>query len=111
MAVIIAAAFAGVRAASLSPDLESKLQTLQSDASVGVVIVSFNGNGLQSSHLNLLRSLGINDGVTFQNLGMVGAVLNVGQVRALASNASVRSIWTNEQLQYHMNHARVMAGA
>ena len=111
LAAFIAGAVAGARAASLSPDLTSKLQTLGSDASVGVVIVSFNGNGLQSSHLNLLRSLGINDGVTFRNLGMVGAVLNVGQVRALGSDPSVGSIWTNEQLQYHMNHARLMAGA
>ena len=111
VAVVVGFAFTGVRAASLSPDLSSKLDSLASDVSVGVVIVSFDGNGLQSSHLNLLRSLGINDGVTFQNLGMVGAVLDVGQVKALASNPSVRSIWTNEQLQYHMNHARVMAGA
>jgi serine protease AprX len=110
LAAVIAAAFIGAHAASLSPDLTAKLQSLSPDASVGVVIVSFNGEGLRSSHLTLLRSLGINDGVTFQNLGMVGAVLNAGQVRALAGNDSVASIWTNERLQYHMNHARLMTG-
>lgn len=109
-AAVIVLAFTGVRAAGLSPDLKTKLDTSAADASVGVVIVSFQGDGLQAFHLDLLRSLGINDGVTFQNLGMVGAVLNVGQVRALSSNPAVKSIWTNERLQYHMNHARVMTG-
>ena len=110
VAIAIATASIGAQAAALSPDLNAKLRTLSSDASVGVVIVSFEGNGLQSTHLDLLRSLGITNGVTFKNLGMVGAALNVGQVQALASNPSVKSIWTNERLQYHMNHARVMTG-
>jgi serine protease AprX len=110
LAGAVVAAVTGVRAAGLSPDLRSKISSLASDASVGVVIVSFEGKGLQSAHLDLLRSLGITNGVTFQNLGMVGAALNVGQVRALASNPAVKSIWTNERLQYHMNHARVMTG-
>ena len=109
VAFAIATAFTGARAASLSPDLTSKLRSLGADAPVGVVIVSFDG-GLQNTHLDLLRSLGITNGVTFKNLGMVGAALNVGQVRALASNPSVKSVWTNERLQYHMNHARVMTG-
>ena len=110
LAVLTAAFAVMAAAASLSPDLRTKVQTLAPDASAGVVIVSFQGNGLQSSHLNLLRSLGVTSGVTFQNLGMVGAVLNVGQVSALSQNSAVRSIWTNGRLQYHMHQARVMTG-
>ncbi|HEX8265815.1 MAG TPA: hypothetical protein VF596_10440, partial [Pyrinomonadaceae bacterium] len=98
-------------AATLAPKLQNQVSTLADNASVGVVIVSFNtSSGLNDSHLNLLRSLGINNGVTYKNLGMVGAVLNVGQVRALAANPSVSSIWTNDKLQYHMNHARKVTG-
>jgi serine protease AprX len=100
-----------VAAATLSPDLRARLGSLTDDTSAGVVIISFNTtNGLSSSNLNLLRALGINNGVTFQRLGMVGAALNAGQIRALAANSSVRSIWTNEQLQYYMNNARMITG-
>ncbi|MDQ4121517.1 MAG: S8 family serine peptidase [Acidobacteriota bacterium] len=102
---------AALAAATLAPKLQTQVAALADNASVGVVIVTFNtSNGLNDSHLNLLRSLGINDGVTFENLGMVGAVLNAGQVRALAANPSVRSIWSNDRLQYHMNHARMITG-
>src|SRR5438270_2701169 len=41
---------------------------------------------------------------------MVGAVLNAGQVRSLANNSSVRSIWTNDRLRYFMNAARTVTG-
>jgi serine protease AprX len=99
------------RAATLSPALNTQIAGLANDASVGVVIISFNApNGLSSAHLDVLRGVGITSGVTFNKLGMVGAVLTAGQVRALRSNPSVRSIWNNERLQYYMNQARVMAG-
>ena len=98
-------------AASLSPALRNQIQGLANNASVGVVIISFNtSNGLTASHLNLLRGLGINNGVTFPTLGMVGAALNAGQVRALMSNSAVRSIWSNDRQRYHMNQARMLTG-
>ncbi len=99
------------QAGTLSPKLSSQLAGMANDASVGVVIITFNApNGLTSGHLDVLRGVGITSGVTFSKLGMIGAVLTAGQVRSLSTNASVRSIWNNEQLQYYMNHSRVMAG-
>jgi serine protease AprX len=100
-----------VQAAKLSPALLSQMSGLADNASVGVVIVSFNTqNGLTTNHLNILRSLGINSGVTYNTLGMVGAVLTKAQVNALASNPAVRSIWSNDRLAYTMNAARVLTG-
>ncbi len=101
----------GMNAATLSPALQSQINGLANNASVGVVIISFNtSNGLDTTHLNILRGLGITSGVTFQTLGMVGAVLNAGQVRSLAANPSVRSVWSNDRLQYFMNAARTVTG-
>ena len=103
--------FINAQAATLSPALQSQLAGLANSASVGVVIVSFNtSNGLQLGNLNTLRGVGITKGVTFQKLGMVGAVMNAGQIRALANNPSVRSIWSNDQQQYFMNQARMVTG-
>lgn len=100
-----------VTAAELSPTLESRLNGIANDVSLGVVIVSFDtSSGLNAGHLDILRGIGITDGVTFQRLSMVGAVLNAGQIRSLATNPSVRSIWSNDRQTYYMNSARVMTG-
>src|SRR4051794_14467761 len=73
--------------ARLSPQLTSQMAGLADTTSVGVVIVSFNApNGLTTSNLDVLRSVGITSGVTFNKLGMVGAILTAGQVKTLAAN-------------------------
>lgn len=109
--LIVGVLFINVRAAELSPVLESRLNGLANDVSLGVVIVSFDtSNGLNSGHLNILQSLGVTEGVTFQKLGMVGAVLNAGQIKSLAANSNVRSIWSNDRQAYYMSQARVMTG-
>lgn len=98
-------------AATLSPTLQSKLGGAADSVSVGTVIVAFNStNGLNDSHLNALRAVGINRGYSLSQLGMVATVATVGQVRALAGNSAVRSVWSNDRLFYYMNQARVLAG-
>src|ERR1700760_3352822 len=77
---------AGARAATVGSSLQSKLAGLAADARVGTVIVAFNTtNGLQPSHLDVLRSLGITGGITLNHLGMVAFPATAGQVRALAA--------------------------
>ncbi|HYP28309.1 MAG TPA: S8 family serine peptidase [Blastocatellia bacterium] len=98
-------------AATLSSTLRDKLTNITGNVPVGVVIISFNGNqGLNESHLNILRGLGITKGLTFNNLGMVAAPATLDQVRALAANGSVRSVWSNDRLYYYMKEARVVTG-
>jgi serine protease AprX len=100
-----------IQAASISPALQNQINGLANNAPVGVVIVSFKTtSGLKLTHLTLLRSLGITNGVTFPTLGMVGAALNAGQIRALQNNSSVASIWSNDRLQQTMQQARMMTG-
>lgn len=114
--LVIALAITGVfafqiQAATLSPSLQNQLTTLADDVSVGMVIVTFNTtNGLQNSHLDVLRSVGVTGGQTFPTLGMVAQPMTAGQVRALSNNAAVRSIWSNDQLVYFMNQARTLTG-
>ncbi len=114
--VIVIALSAVVYTASggavLSPTLKSQIATLANNKSIGVVIVAFNtpASGLSLANITLLRTLGINTGVTFQKLGMVGVVATAGQVKALQANSSVKSIWSNDRLQYLLNHARLVTG-
>ncbi len=100
-----------VSAASLSSTLQSRLAGAADSLSVGTVIVTFNTtNGLNESHLSVLRGLGITRGYKLQQLGIVATNATAGQVRALASNGAVRSVWSNDRLYYYMAQARVLAG-
>ncbi len=96
---------------TVGPTLQSKINGLANTSSAGVVIIAFNTqNGLNNSHLDVLRSVGIIKGITLQKLGMVATVATVGQVRALASNAAVRSVWANDRLNYLDKEARTLTG-
>jgi len=111
LALLVIVAAANVSAATLGPSLKAKLNGLASDAKVGTVIVSFNTTkGLQPVNLDALRGVGILKGITLNRLGMVACVATAGQVRALASNPSVRSVWFNDQLHYFDKEARTLTG-
>lgn len=107
----ILAVSVAVSAATLSPTLQSRLAGAADSLSVGTVIVTFNTtHGLNESHLNVLRNIGVTRGYRLSQLGMVATNATAGQVRALASSGSVRSVWSNERLYYYLNQARVLAG-
>lgn len=98
-------------AATLSKALTAKLAGLSDSASVGMVIVSFNtSSGLSEANLNVLRGVGITKGFKLSRLGMVATVATAGQVRTLKNNISVRSIWSNDQLQYLDNETSTLTG-
>ncbi|MCA1577676.1 MAG: S8 family serine peptidase [Acidobacteria bacterium] len=102
---------APVGSATLSPALGAGIAGVGNDADAGMVIVAFkSSNGLRDEHLNVLRSVGVTGGQTFPTLGMVAQPLTAGQVRALAANPAVRSLWSNDPLMYYMHQARVLGG-
>lgn len=110
-ALLLSFAALTATAATLSPTLQSRLAQLANSADVGIVIVSFNTNGgLNDAHLSILRGVGITKGITLKQLGMVAAPATAGQVRALAQNGAVTSIWSNDRLHYFDNQARMVAG-
>ena len=98
-------------ASKLSPSFMAQLAALSDDAPVGTAIVTFNtSSGLQESHLNILRALGITGGLTYPKLGIVAQPMTAGQVRALANNPAVLSVWSNDSLELEMHQARVLGG-
>jgi serine protease AprX len=98
-------------AAILGPSLSAKLDGLAGTAPVGTVIVAFNtSNGLTAAHLTTLTLAGITRGITLKNLGMVAVPATAAQVRTLAANSSVRSIWSNDRLQYLNDQTRELTG-
>jgi len=111
-AIVLAGAAQPAAAAKLGPSLVARLSGLANTASVGTVIVSFNtSNGLQAGNLLTLTLAGVLRGYSLQRLGMVGAPATAGQVRNLANNSSVRSIWLNDPLFSLNDQTRVVTGA
>ena len=109
--VLCSALATAARAATLSPVLQEQMAVQADGVSLGLVIISFRtSDGLKTTHLDLLRGLGITGGYTFRNLGMVAAPATVAQVRALSADPAVRSIWSNDRLEYYLDQARVLAG-
>lgn len=110
-ALLLTAAAVPASAARLGPTLVAKLNGLANASPVGTVIVSFNtSNGLNASHLTTLTLAGITRGYTLQNLGMAAVPATAGQIRALANNPSVRSLWLNDRLSYLNDQTRVLTG-
>ncbi|HKS27024.1 MAG TPA: S8 family serine peptidase [Pyrinomonadaceae bacterium] len=98
-------------AATLSPKLQADLRLQPDTLDAGLVIVSFDtADGLKESHLQALRGLGITQGITLQNLGMVAVPATLGQVRQLAAMPGVRSVWSNDKLEYFIDQAKMLAG-
>ena len=98
-------------AAKLGPTRAAQLNGLANTAPVGTVIVAFNtSSGLASSHLLTLTLNGIVRGTTLPHLGMVAIPATAGQVRALASNPSVRSLWLNDRLSFLNDQTRTLTG-
>jgi subtilisin family serine protease len=109
--LMVVAAAHSASAATLGPSLVSKLNGLANASPVGAVIVSFNtSTGLNASHLTTLTLAGVSRGYVLPSLGMVAAPATAGQVRTLAANPAVRSIWLNDRLQYFNNQTRVLTG-
>jgi len=109
--VLLISSAGSASSATLGPSLTSKMAGLSDIASVGTVIVSFNtSSGLNATHLATLTAVGITKGYTLQQLGMVAAPATAGQVRALASNSAVRSIWLNDRMKFLNNQTRVLTG-
>ncbi|HEY0380459.1 MAG TPA: S8 family serine peptidase [Pyrinomonadaceae bacterium] len=111
VAVLVFCSALAARAATLSPTLQEQVASQADGFGLGFVIISFKtSDGLKDAHLDLLRGLGINGGYTFKNLGMVAAPATVAQVKALAAADAVRSVWSNDPLEYYIDQARVLAG-
>lgn len=111
LALSIGGTSAGASAATLSPALAEQLDSVGDAEEVGIVIVTFEGDGgLESGDIDLLESLGIEGGATLNTLGMVAFTATAGQVRVLAGNPEIRSIWSNDRLDYNLEEATVMAG-
>lgn len=75
------------------------------------VIVTFKGDGAPSStQLSLLKSLGIETGISMKSLPIAGVIATKSQIEKLAANPEVQSIYLNKKLSYFNADATAITG-
>lgn len=93
--------------AAVDPLIEKALST----ASSLEVIVTFKGDGAPSStQLSLLKTLGIETGLSMKSLPIAGVVATKDQIQKLADNPEVQSIYLNKKLSYFNADATAITG-
>ena len=86
-------------------------QTLLTATTPVQVVVTFHGDGApNSTHLQLLQSLGLTQGITLKNLPMAGVLATAAQVEALSKSPYVRSVFLNKRLTYFNNNETHITG-
>lgn len=94
--------------AKIGPVLEEKLLSATEALNV---IVTFKGDGpLKDDQLGLLTELGITKGLYMESLPMAGIVATPDQIKNLANNESVYSIYLNRKLEYFNFDATALTG-
>jgi serine protease AprX len=75
------------------------------------VIVTFDGSGAPTSdQLSILKSLGINTGVSMKTMPITGVIATKDQVQALAGKPGIKSIYLNKKLEYYNYDATALTG-
>lgn len=75
------------------------------------VIVTFHGDGAPTTeNLEVLRSVGLANGLSMESLPIVGVLATAEQVEKLANNSQVRSLYYNAELEYDNADATSLTG-
>lgn len=98
-------------AASGTAVIDPLVSKALSTASSLQVIVTFNGDGApDSTQLSLLKTLGIETGISMKSLPIAGVLATKAQIEKLAANPEVRSIYLNKKLSYFNADATAVTG-
>ncbi|KIL51986.1 S8 family serine peptidase [Jeotgalibacillus soli] len=100
------------KASSLNEITDPKLsEVLENTAGPVEVIVTFDGeNGVSPDQMELLKKIGVDQGVTFESLPIAGALATKDQIKQLLKATGVQSVYYNEPLQYENEGATDYTG-
>lgn len=89
-----------------------KLETLMKQSTEPLeVVVAFHSDGAPTvEQLNLLAEVGITKGMSFESLPIAGVLATGNQIRQLAQESDVRSIYLNQKLEYENADATALTG-
>jgi serine protease AprX len=113
--LLVAPLFAGlstVRAESVLATVDAELKAAFEKSNIPQqVIVTFEGSGAPTGdQLNLLKSLGIQKGISMRALPIAGVLATKSQVQALAGLPGIKSIYLNKKLEYDNYDSTALTG-
>jgi serine protease AprX len=97
--------------AQLDPQLVSKMAAALPTDELQIVVSYEQSVPVSASQVGVLKSLGIEKGVTMRTLPIAGALATPAEIRALAQRDDVASIYWNAPLRYMNKEAREISGA
>ncbi|GAA0853333.1 S8 family peptidase [Aliiglaciecola litoralis] len=96
--------------ALIGEQLSQSLTTLTDSQSIMAVVTYDQLDPLTEAQLSQILSLGIEQGVQFKSLPIIGVLANKQQIDALSKLSDVRSIFANRKMQYFNADARQITG-
>jgi serine protease AprX len=88
------------------------LEEMKHNTGLMNVIVTFHGKEAPTkANMNLLKSVGIQTGVTMHSLPIAGVLATAAQVNALMNNEQVRSLYLNREVELYNAEATELTGA
>ncbi len=112
VAALALAAAPGQAAAEaiIGEQLQAKISTLAVTDTVMAVITYDQLEPVSEAQIQTLLNLNITDGVQFSSLPIIGVVATPAQIKEIAQQSDVRSIWLNRDLEYFNADARQITG-
>lgn len=94
----------------IDPLLETLIQEKELSAPIEVIITFRDTEKVEPEHLQLLKDLDIETGISFNSLPIAGALLTPRQIEALSLEESVHSIYYNAPLAYDNETSTSLTG-
>jgi serine protease AprX len=87
------------------------LEEMKNNSGLLNVIVTFKGDDAPTNkNVNLLKTLGIDTGITMQSLPIAGVLATAEQVKALQESDQVRSLYLNRKVEFYNADATELTG-
>ena len=96
--------------ARISAELASKMAAALPLQQLEIVVTYKQAGPVQAAQVQALKSLGINRGISFRALPVVGALATPWSINQLARRGDVLSITANSTLTYYNDDARRLSG-
>ena len=113
LAIALATLFAtdaALAAARLGPSLQRQLAGALPFSKLEIVVVYDQSGPASSAQIQALRALGIQRGISFRALPIVGALATPPAIHQLSLRAGILSIHANDTLSYFNDDARRLSG-
>ncbi|MCA0983423.1 S8 family serine peptidase [Halobacillus yeomjeoni] len=101
-------AASGTERAEVDQHLKTKMET--TDGLINVIVTFHGDQAPTKQQVDVLKTLGIDTGVTMQSLPIAGVLADADQIKELSSHPEVRSLYLNREVEFYNGDATHLTG-